>query len=64
VRGEVEYARAAKAELSRLWRAEPFASDGNEALLTEAATGSGVTEAFRRRVDFVVPFRVGGSKED
>jgi hypothetical protein len=64
VRGEVEYARAAKAELARLWRGEPFASDGNEALLTEAATGSGVTEAFRRRVDFVVPFRVGGSKED
>jgi hypothetical protein len=64
VRGEVEYARAAKAELARLWRGEPFASDGNEALLTEAATGSGVTEAFRRRVDFVVPFRVRGLKED
>ena len=61
VRGEVEYARAAKAELARLWRGEPFASDGDEAA-TEAATGSGVTEAFRRRVDFVVPFP--GVKED
>lgn len=62
-RGEVEYARAAKAELARLWRGEPFASDGDEAA-TEAATGSGVTEAFRRRVDFVVPFREKSVKED
>ena len=54
-RGETEFARAAKTELARLWRggsgsgAEPPDDD-------EAATGSGVTEAFRRRVDFVVSF--------
>ena len=62
-RGETEFARAAKTELARLWRGGEDAAplDGDEAA-TEAATGSGVTEAFRRRVDFVVLFP--GVKED
>ena len=64
-RGEAGFARAAKAEMARLWRGadegektrgNPLGDDA------EAATGSGVTEAFRRRVDFVVPFP--GVKED
>ena len=64
-RGEAGFARAAKAEMERLWRGadegektrgNPLGDDA------EAATGSGVTEAFRRRVDFVVPFP--GVKED
>ena len=51
--------------MARLWRGadegEQYARNplGDDA---EAATGSGVTEAFRRRVDFVVPFP--GVKED
>ena len=58
-------ARAAKAEMARLWRGADEGEQtrgnplGDDA---EAATGSGVTEAFRRRVDFVVPFP--GVKED
>lgn len=56
-RGEAGFARAAKAEMARLWRGADEGGDD-----AEAATGSGVTEAFRRRVDFVVPFP--GVKED
>ena len=59
-RGEAGFARAAKAEMARLWRgADEGEADEGDA---EAAAGSGVTEAFRRRVDFVVPFP--GVKED
>ena len=65
-RGEAGFARAAKAEMARLWRGadEGGKTRGNRLGDddAEAATGSGVTEAFRRRVDFVVPFP--GVKED
>ena len=64
-RGEAGFARAAKAEMARLWRGadEGEQTQGNPlGDDAEAATGSGVTEAFRRRVDFVVPFP--GVKED
>ena len=67
-RGEAGFARAAKAEMARLWRGADF-FEGEKTLSAnplgddaEAAAGSGVTEAFRRRVDFVVPFP--GVKED
>ena len=64
-RGEAGFARAAKAEMARLWRGADEGEKtrgnppGDDA---EAVAGSGVTEAFRRRVDFVVPFP--GVKED
>jgi hypothetical protein len=48
--GEAGFAKAAKTKLEKAWRVGNSADESEE-------PGSGVTQAFRRRIDFVVPFR-------
>jgi len=51
VDGETGFAKATKTKLEKAWRLGDAGEEQDE------EPGSGVTHAFRRRIDFVVPFR-------